>query len=157
MTKLSNEIVEELLKAMDNYQTIAERLIDKLITETDQPEKTEIQAGHYYEIQNAELLNGQESLSDNWWFDIHGEHCMFKNLITGQVLEVSFADKASIGNLDPYYFYNFLKTTENLKHLTKYFDNPFKDTLEFFEELGQQKILDHISGVQYRKSETLNQ
>lgn len=155
MTKLSNEIVEELLKAMDNYQTIAERLIDKLIAETDQPEKIEIAVGHYYEIQNTELLNGQENLSDNWWFDVHGEHCMFENLTTGQVLEVSLGDKDSVRNLDPYFFYNFLKTTEKFKHLIKYFDNPFKDTLDLFEELEQQKILTHIYGVQYRKIRTI--
>ena len=77
-------------------------------------------------------MNRQENLSDTWWFDVHGEHCMFKNLTTGQILEVSLGDKESIVNLDPYFFYNFLETTANLKHLTKYFKNPFSDTLNFF-------------------------
>jgi len=154
MTKLTKNIVDELLPAMDNYKTIAQRLIDKLITETEQPEKLEIEAGNYSEIQNGKLLNRQENLSDNWWFDVHGEHCMFENLTTGQILEVSLGDKESVGNLDPYFFYNFLKTTANLKHLTKYFDNPFEDTLDLFEELQRQKILIHINGVQFRKIST---
>jgi hypothetical protein len=125
-----------------------------LITETEQPKKSEIEAGNYYEIQNGKLLNRQEYLSDNWLFDVHGEHCMFENLTTGQILEVSLGDKESVGNLDPYFFYNFLKTTANLQHLTKHFDNPFKDTLDLFEKLQQQKILTHINGVQFKKLNT---
>lgn len=152
MTELTNDIERELLKAMDNYKTIAQLLIDKLITETDQPEKAEIQAGHYFEIQNADLLNGQENLSDNWWFNVHGEHCMFKNLTTGQILEVSLGDKESIANLDPYFFYNFLETTDDFKHLTKYFKNPFNDTLNFFEKLVKEQKMINVYDVNFRKS-----
>lgn len=151
MTALTNDIEKELLIAMDNYKTTAELLIDKLINETDQPEKTKIIAGHYFEIQNADLLNGQENLSDNWWFDVHGEHCMFKNLTTGQILEVSLIDKESIANLDPYFFYKFIETTDHLKHLTKYFKNPFSDTLYFFEKLEKEQRMINVYGINYRK------
>ena len=151
MTELTSDIEQELLKAMDDYKTIAQLLIDKLITETDQPEKAEIQAGRYFEIQNADLFNGQENLSDNWWFDVHGEHCLFRNLITGQTLEVSLGNKESIANLDPYFFYNFLETTENFRHLIKYFKNPFNDTLNFFEKLVKEQKMTNVYGVNFRK------
>lgn len=151
MTELTNHIEKELLKAMDDYKTIAQLLIDKLITETDQPEKAEIQAGRYFEIQNADLFNGHENLSDNWWFDVHGEHCLFRNLITGQTLEVSLGNKESIANLDPYFFYNFLETTENFRHLTKYFKNPFNDTLNLFKKLEKKQKMVNIYGVNFRK------
>ncbi|MGI9652081.1 DUF6896 domain-containing protein [Chryseobacterium sp. RLHN22] len=151
MTELTNDIEKELLKAMDDYKTIAQLLIDKLITETDQPEKAEIQAGRYFEIQNADLFNGQEHLSDNWWFDVHGEHCLFRNLITGQTLEVSLGNEESIANLDPYFFYNFLETTENFRHLTKYFKNPFNDTLNLFKKLEKKQKMVNIYDVNFRK------
>lgn len=151
MTELTSDIEQELLKAMDDYKAIAQLLIDKLITETDQPEKAEIQAGRYFEIQNADLLNGQENLTDNWWFDVHGEHCLFRNLITGQTLEVSLGDKESIANLDPYFFYDFLETTDNLKHLTKHFKNPFNETLNFFEKLVKEQKMTNVYGVNFRK------
>lgn len=154
MTEHNNDIEQELLKAMDAFKTIAHQLIDKLISETRQPKKTAIEAGRYDEIQNADLINGQTNLSDNWWFNVHGEHCMFENMITGQTLEVSLGNKESIGNLDPYFFYTFLETTEHLKHLTQYFKNPFRDTLDFFQKLEHQKIMIHIYGVQYRKTGT---
>jgi hypothetical protein len=151
MKELNKDIERELLTAMDNYKTIAQLLIDKLITETDQPEKEEIQAGHYFEIQNADLLNGQENLSDNWLFDVHGEHCMFKNLTTGQMLEVSLGDKESIANLDPYFFYHFLETTDNLKHLTMHFKNPFSDMLTYFEQLEKEEKMINVYGVNFRR------
>src|SRR5690606_16680860 len=154
MIKLSKEITEELLIAMDTYTDLAEELICKLISETDQPGKTNIKEGHYYEIENAELLNGEENLSGNWSFWVHGEHCKFENTKTGQTLEVSLGNQDSIKNLDPCFFYNFLKTTENLKHLTTYFNDPFKDTCDFFEALEEQQVLIHVYMLEWRKSNT---
>ncbi|MCV2444311.1 hypothetical protein OF842_14155, partial [Acinetobacter bereziniae] len=55
MIDLTSDVEQELLTAMDKYKAIAEELIDKLITETDQPEKEKINAGHYYEIQEVIL------------------------------------------------------------------------------------------------------
>jgi hypothetical protein len=156
MTGITKEIADELVLAMDAYQTIAKQLIDKLVFETDQPEKLKIEKGSYYEIQNAALLNGTECLSDNWQFDVHGEHCRFKNIITGQTLEVSLSDKNSIGNLDPYFFHQFLETTEGLKHLTKYFTHPFTGTLNFFKQLEKQGVLTHLYGVEFRKKNVAN-
>jgi hypothetical protein len=152
MPILTKEIQDELVEAMDSYKDIAQGLIDRLILETEQPEKNKILDGHYDEIQNAKTLNGQENLFDNWWFDIHGEHCLFKHLTTGQTLEVSLGTKDSLGNLDPYFFYNFLKTTDKLKHLIEYFRNPFDDMVNFFEELEKQKLMIRIHGVEYRKN-----
>ncbi len=145
-------VTGELLAAMDSYKTIARQLIYKLISETDQPEIEKVKNGEYDLIENAALFNRQENLSDNWYFDVHGEHCLFKNVITGQTLEVSLGGNESIDNLDPYFFFNFLKTTDHLKHLTGYFQNPFSDMLSLFEELEKQKIMQHIYRTEYRKN-----
>lgn len=145
------EITESLLEAMDIYEIIGRKLIKKLISETKQPKVEEIIKGNYFLISNAELLNGEEHLSDDWYFDVHGEHCMFQNMTTGQKFEISLGNEDSIGNLDPYFFYDFLKTTESLAYLIEYFKNPFNDMMTFFEELEKQGVLIHISGVEYRK------
>ena len=136
--------------AMEAYKAIGEQLIDKLIAETDQPEKDEIEKGHYYEIQDADLLDGDESLSGDWCFHVHGEHCMFENQLTGQTLEISLGSKESIANLDPYFFYGFLKTTDNFRNLTEYFEKPFSDMCDFFEEMERQKKMIQVNGA-YRK------
>lgn len=151
MNRISDENLLELLAAMDNFKTTAKLLIEKVITETNQPQKAKIEAGEYCEIQNAAILNGEPILSDNWTFEVHGEHCRFENEITNQVLEVSLVWKDPIGDLDPHFFYNFLQTTETLKHLTMLFVNPFSDTLNFFEYLEKKNLMIRVSGIQFRK------
>ncbi|KIC02215.1 hypothetical protein OA88_10015 [Flavobacterium sp. JRM] len=151
MKTLQNEIIIEVLNAMNEFETIAEQLINKVISETKQPEIEAIKKGDYFEIENADFINEEEILSDNWLYDVHGEHCMFENKITGQTLEVSLGHKEHIANLDPYFFYNFLKTTKHLTHLTKHFESPFKDMLDLFEDLEQKKLLKHIHKIGYRK------
>lgn len=138
---------------MDEFAFIAELLINKIITETIQPEIENINAGKYYEIENAELRNGQENLSDNWSFDVHGEHCFFRNTETNQELEVHLGNRESCANLDPQFFYNFLKTTEKFNHLTKYFENPFQNMLTFFEKMAQEKKMINVGRVNFRKIE----
>ena len=151
MLRINENLENEMLEAMDSFCALAEQLIYKLIHETDQPEKAKILTGHYYEIQHAGLLNGQLSLSDNWDFEVHGEHCRFENLLTGQILEVSLIGKEDVTNLDPYFFNEFLRTTEDLKYLAQNFKNGFKDTLDFFQELERRGKMVWIFGVEYRK------
>lgn len=148
---LTSETTAELLAAMDIYKIIARQLIDKLISETDQPAIDAIKAGSYHAIEDADLLNGDDELSGNWSFAVHGEHCLFQNSTTRQTLEVSLGDETSLGDLDPYFFYKFLKTTDNLSHLAEQFPRPFSDMLTFFEALEEREILRHIHGVEYRK------
>lgn len=151
MNSLPQEIINELLIAMDSYNAIAKILIDKLITETDQPEKEKINEGHYYEIENADLFNGKDTLSEGWSFNVHGEHCLFDHIVTGQSLEVSLGNKENITNLDPYFFYLFLKTTPDFQHLTEYFKNPFSDMITFFEILEEENIVINVYGNEFRK------
>lgn len=151
MHALTKETTDTLLEAMETYKRVAQELIDKLISETSQAEKSEIINGAYYLLSNEEVLNGEEYLSGNWHFDVHGEHCMFENAETGQTLEVSLGSKNDVGNMDPYFFYNFLKSTANYEHLIAYFENPFGDMLNLFERLAAQNVLIHVHGVEYRK------
>ncbi|KGP79042.1 MULTISPECIES: DUF6896 domain-containing protein [unclassified Paenibacillus] len=151
MHALTKETTDTLLEAMDTYKRIAQELIDKLISETSQAEKEKIIDGAYYLLSNEEVVNGEEYLSGKWHFDVHGEHCMFENAVTGQTLEVSLGSKDDVGNMDPYFFYIFLKSTTNYKHLITYFENPFGDMLDFFEKLAVQNVLIHVHGVEYRK------
>ncbi|WP_339310414.1 hypothetical protein NZ043_01880 [Paenibacillus sp. FSL k6-2145] len=151
MKAITQEITEELLAVMDMYQRIARQLIDQLILETDQPDRTAILEGAYHLLSNADVIHGEEELTGNWYFDVHGEHCMFKNTKTGQTLEVFLGSPEDVGNMDPYFFYNFIKTTPELAYLTSYFENPFKDMLDFFEHLEAEHVLIHVHGVAYRK------
>lgn len=149
--KLSTSIQQQIWLAITDFETTAKLLIDKLITETTQPEKDKIAQGLYYEIQNAMLRNGEDNLSDNWYFDVHGEHCFFINTKNNQELEVHLGDIENTANLDPQFFYNFLKTTGKFKHLTKFFENPFQDMLAYFDRQVAEGKMIHVGGVNFRK------
>ncbi len=86
------------MAVMDMYQRIARQLIDQPILETDQPDRAEILEGAYHLLTNADVIHGEEELTGNWYFDVHGEHCMFKNTETGQTLEV-FLDSLRISRI----------------------------------------------------------
>lgn len=151
MNNLTTTIQQELFRAMDDYNVAAHILMDKLISETNQPEKEKIATGAYYAIEEADLLNGAKTLSDNWWFEVHGEHCFFRNLKTKQELEVYLGNRESVSNLDPIFFFNFLKTTKKWKHLIVHFENPFADVLNFFEEMVLIQKMENVGGLNFRK------
>ena len=119
MTKLDVEMESVLLQALDAHIALAHELMHKLITETDQPEKALIANGHFDEIQNADVRTGGETLSGEWWFDVHGEHCLFHNLVTGQKLEVALGDQDCVATVDAYFFAQFLASSTAFQGLSR--------------------------------------
>jgi hypothetical protein len=54
---------------------------------------------------------------DDWRYYLHGFHCGFKNLKTGQSIEVPLVFGLEFGDLDPYFFSIFIKSTPSYKPL----------------------------------------
>lgn len=42
-----------------------------------------------------------------------------------------------------------------MKHLTKYFKNPFSDTLNFFEKLEKEQKMVNVYGVNFKKKQPM--
>ncbi|HEX8330920.1 MAG TPA: hypothetical protein VF629_25535 [Hymenobacter sp.] len=147
----AQSVISDILTAMDERAVLARHLINKVLLETSQPELAEIEAGNYDCIQNSEILNREAALSGNWYFDVHGEHCLFVNIVTNQELEVSLGNDNFLENLDPYFFYKFLATTKKYQHLAVHFVSPFREMLFLFEELEKQGMLKRLYGSEFRK------
>jgi hypothetical protein len=60
-------------------------------------------------------------LNTEWTFYLHGAHCRFDNLKTGQAVEVRYTDKPEFGCLDGFFFYHYMQTTERFKDLADWF------------------------------------
>jgi hypothetical protein len=60
---------------------------------------------------NKDLLN------TDWTFYLHGSHCRFDNLKTGQIVEVKYTEKPEFGCLDGFFFYTYMQTTDRFKGL----------------------------------------
>lgn len=145
----SPEFVQQILDAMDEHNKLSQLLIEKLIYETHQEEREEIEHGAYYLIQDDDAV---DVLSENWIFYIHGEHCEFVNQSTGQHIEVPLTNKQMLAVLDPYFFYQFLKTSPIFNHLAIAFeDNPFNKMCAFFDVMVLQGHMKNVTSVGYKK------
>lgn len=134
---------------MDDHEILARHLIEKLLKETDQPNSQEIKTGAYYLIENDDT----ELLSDGWRYDVHGEHCLFVNIESGQKIEVFLGNPEMLASLDPYFFYSFLESTKKFESLSQAFkERPFKKMCDFFDQMVAEKIMTNTNGIAYRKS-----
>ena len=152
MTQLDVEMEAVLLRAIDAHMALAQELMHKLITETDQPEKALIANGHFDEIQNADVYAGGDTLSGAWWFDVHGEHCLFHNLETGQKLEVALGSPDCVATVDAYFFDQFLASSKEFQHLSLCIEEQFGGVLPVFEQLTHENKMQHVRDVVFGKA-----
>ena len=54
---------------------------------------------------------------ENWKYFVHGFHCGFENNKTGQLIEVPLVFGLEFGDLDPYFFSKFIKSTPKYRPL----------------------------------------
>jgi hypothetical protein len=82
--------------------------------------------------------NCKGTLNTEWTFFIHGSHCCFENLQTGQVVEVLYTEKPEFGFLDGFFFYNYMQTTDKFKDLARWFisHRSVYDAIEVLSEEG---------------------
>lgn len=91
-----------------DYRKLAQQLIykfaDKLKVTIDH-DTPMLTFGH---LKNSKRQTGK---MDEWIYYLHGAHCGFTNKRTGQNIEVSLIFGAEFGDLDPYFFSRFIKST----------------------------------------------
>lgn len=90
----------------------------------------------------------------DWEYFIHGYHCHFLNVKTKQEIEVPFMFGMEFGDLDPYFFVKFIKSTPEYYPLPINLDEYHHDgerVLEVMSDLGLleriNSILEHHSGL----------
>lgn len=98
-----------------DYRELAEILIFKLAKK----HKTSINLDFplFMTFNNFKGDKRRKGKMDEWKYFIHGFHCAFENTITGQNIEVPLVFGTEFGDLDPYFFSNYIKTTPSYKPL----------------------------------------
>lgn len=84
---------------------------------------------------NLKGIKNQAGKVGNWKYHIHGFHCHFKNINTGQEIEVPFMFGMEFGVLDPYFFSLYIKSTP------KYHPLPVDIYLDFYDGERIIKVL----------------
>ncbi len=92
--------------------------------------------------------NNKGILNLEWTFYIHGSHCRFENLQTGQVVEVLYVEKPEFGFLDGFFFYNYMQTTDKFKDLASWFIS-HTNVYDAIEILSEEGTLSRKPGIGY--------
>lgn len=134
---------------MAHFRQLAASLMEQILQETEQPEMEKIHSGEYGFVQNTFI----ENLGGDWYYNVHGEHVMFQNRVSGQTLEVFLFNRESLGDLDPYFFHQFLKTTPQYQHLALLFPLAYQDMVCFLDEMTKQGQMLCLDPHRYRRVE----
>jgi hypothetical protein len=86
-----------------------------------------------------------EQKTAEWEYYFHGGECQFRNVRTGQIVEVCLGFRDEFGVLDPYFFFQFVSTTPALEKVAQLFTDGFHDTLRALEILERHGYLGRIS------------
>lgn len=129
-------------KCAKDYRQLAEKLIFELATSLNTTLNKDFPLLTFNQFKTTKQQIGTVG---EWKYFLHGYHCGFKNIKTKQCIKVPLVFGLEFGDLDPYFFSLFIKSTK------KYFPLP----TEIFEDFADgEKILDKM--VQLGKFEKIN-
>lgn len=94
---------------------------------------------------NLKDRKNQTGKVGNWKYFIHGFHCHFKNIKTSQEIEVPFMFGMEFGDLDPYFFVLFIKSTPKYHPLPVDIYNDYHDGNRILKILLNLGLLEEIN------------
>ena len=97
-----------------DYRQLGEELLFKLVERLDLKLNKDFPMETFNELKRDKRQTGKV---DNWRYFVHGFHCGFENKKTGQVIEVPLVFGLEFGDLDPYFFTRYIKSTPKYKPL----------------------------------------
>ena len=97
-----------------DYRQLAEELLFKLVDKLDLKLNKDFPMETFNELKRDKRQIGK---LENWRYFVHGFHCGFENNKTGQIIEVPLVFGQEFGDLDPYFFSKFIKSTPKYKPL----------------------------------------
>jgi hypothetical protein len=101
-------------KCAKDYRHLGEELLFKLVDKLELKLNTDFPMETFNELKRDKRQIGK--LGD-WRYFVHGYHCGFENNKTGQLIEVPLVFGLEFGDLDPYFFTKFIKSTSNYNPL----------------------------------------
>lgn len=125
-----------------DYRKLGEELISLFI------EKKKIILNEDFPFLVFNYLKGRRTQSGKvgkWRYFLHGYHCHFQNVITKQEIEVPFMFGMEFGDLDPYFFSLYIKSTPDYQPLPVTIYEDFADGKRILDVMLQLGLLERIN------------
>ena len=114
-----------------DYKTLAEKLIKELANQL----KVEIDYEFPLRTFKPFYTSAQGGLMNEWYYFFHGHHCLFKNLITQQKIEVSLVNGKNFGTLDSLFFMEYILSSAEYHPLPVAILEPYQDGIKIIESI----------------------
>ena len=132
-----------------DYRQLGTELIYKLVDKLGMDLNKDFPLQSFNSLKSSRRKSGS---LENWNYFLHGFHCGFEHKQSGQEIEVSLVFGQEFGDLDPYFFTLYIKTTPAYYPLPiKIFDN-YADGARINERmiaLGKFEIIGSNVGGHY--------
>ena len=97
-----------------DYRKLGEELLFKLVDKLDLKLNKDFPMETFNQLKRDKRQTGK---IEGWRYFVHGFHCGFENSRTRQLIEVPLVFGLEFGDLDPYFFSKFIKSTPNYRPL----------------------------------------
>lgn len=125
-----------------DYRQLGEELVYKLVNRLDLNLNKDFPMETFNELKRDKRQIGK---LENWKYFVHGFHCGFKNNKTGQMIEVAFVFGQEFGELDPYFFSKFIKSTPYYRPLPVEIFEDYADGVRINERMLSLGRFERIS------------
>lgn len=115
-----------------DYRQLGEELIYKLVAKLGLNLNKDFPMQTFNELKRDKRSFGK---IENWNYFVHGFHCGFQNFITKQQIEVPLVFGEEFGDLDPYFFSKFIKSTQKYKPLPVAIFEDYADGVRINEKM----------------------
>lgn len=134
-------------KCAKDYRQLAEKLIFELATSLNTPINEEFPLLTFNQFKTTKQQIGTVG---EWKYFLHGFHCGFQNIKTKQCIETPLVFGLEFGDLDPYFFSLFIKSTKEYFPLPTEIFEDYADGKKIIDKMVQlgkfEKIISNISG-----------
>lgn len=125
-----------------DYRKLGEELVSLFF------EKKKIKLNKDFPFLAFNYLKGRRTQGGKvgkWKYFLHGYHCYFQNIITKQEIEVPFMFGMEFGDLDPYFFSLYIKSTPEYQPLPVTIYEDFADGKRILDVMFQLGLLEQIN------------
>lgn len=147
MPVIKQHIIQEnetlIRESISEYINLCNELMNGLETDLNNISKAFHNPQHEESLSNyfnffdklMDRLETDPNLSEEWYTFRHGQHIRFTNRKSGQIIEVPIFGISKINEVDPYFWGEFVKSTEKYNSLNNLIEDTFHDSARILHYL----------------------